>query len=71
MEYMYKPLNEGGLNLLNIKARNEAIELIWLRDYLNLSLSRQTWVTVTDILINATTPPGTLAVAVINSFLQS
>ena len=71
MEYMYKPLNEGGLNLLNIKAQNEAIELIWLRDYLNLSLSRQTWATVTDILINATTPPGTSAVAVINSFLQS
>ena len=32
MDYMYKPLNEGGLNLLDIKARNKAIKLIWLRD---------------------------------------
>lgn len=57
MEYMHKPLNKGGLNLLNIKACNEAIELVWLRDYLNLSPSRQTWAIVTDILINATAPP--------------
>ena len=71
MEYMYKPLNEGGLNLLDIKARNEAIELIWLKEFLNLSPTRQTWATVTDILINATAPPGTSAVAVVNTFLQS
>lgn len=56
MDYMYKPLNEGGLNLLDIKACNEAIKLIWLRDYLNLSPTRQTWATVTDLLINATPP---------------
>ena len=74
MEYMHKPLNKGGLNLLNIKACNEAIELVWLRDYLNLSPSRQTWAIVTDILINATAPPpsaGTSVVAVVNTFLQS
>ena len=46
MEHMQKPLNEGGLNLLDIRARNEAIELVWLRDYLNLSPSRQTWAKV-------------------------
>ena len=71
MEYMYKPLSEGGLNLLDIKARNEAIEIIWLKDYLNLSTSRQAWAIVTDILINATAPPNTSAVAVVNTFLQS
>lgn len=71
MEHMHKPLNEGGLNLLDIRARNEAIELVWLRDYLNLTPSRQTWAKVSDILINATAPPGTSAVAVVNTFLQS
>lgn len=71
MEYMHKPLSEGGLNLLDIRARNEAIELVWLRDYLNLSPSRQTWAKVTDILINATAPLGTSAVAVVNTFLQT
>ena len=71
LEYLYKPLNEGGLNLLDIKARNEAIELIWLRDHLNLTPSRQLWARVTDILINATAPPGTSAIAVTNTFLQT
>jgi exonuclease III len=71
LDYLYKPLNKGGLNLLDIRTRNEAIELVWLRDYLNLTPSRQTWAIVSDILINATTPKGTSAMAVINTFLQS
>lgn len=71
MEYLHAPLKHGGLNLLDIKARNDAIELVWLRDYLNLTPSRQTWAIVTDILINATAPPGSSAVAITNAFLQS
>lgn len=70
LEYLYKPLSEGGLNLLDIKARNEAIDLMWLRDYLNLTPSRQLWARVKDTLINATAPPGTSAIAITNSFLQ-
>jgi hypothetical protein len=31
------PRTEGGLNLLNIQARNEAIELTWLKAYLDFS----------------------------------
>ena len=71
LEYLHSPLDQGGLNLLDIKARNEAIELVWLRDYLDLTPSRQTWAIVTDILINATAPPGTSAIAITNAFLQS
>lgn len=71
LEYLYLPMNEGGLNLLDIKARNEAIELIWLRDFLNLTPSRQLWARVTDILINATAPPGASSIAITNSFLQT
>ena len=71
LEYLNKPLSEGGLNLLDMRARNEAIELIWLRDYLNLTPSRQTWAIVTDILINATAPPGMSAIAIVNTFLQT
>jgi hypothetical protein len=29
--YLYYPIKEGGLNLLDIRARNEAIEIIWLK----------------------------------------
>ena len=71
LEYLYKPLNKGGLNLLDIKSRNEAIEIIWLKDYLNLTPSRQMWARATDILINASAPPGTSATARINTFLQT
>ena len=71
LEHLHRPLSEGGLNLLDIKARNEAIELVWLKDHLNLSPSRQLWARVEDILINATAPPGTSSIATINSFLQT
>lgn len=71
LEHLYKPLNDGGLNLLDIKARNEAIEIIWLGDYLNLTPSRQMRARATDILINASATPGTSAIARINSFLQT
>ena len=37
LEYLYRPLKEGGLNLLDIEARNDAIELVWMRDFLNLT----------------------------------
>ena len=69
-EYLHRPLKEGGLNLLDIRACNDAIELIWLRDFLNLTESRQTWAIISDVLINATAPLGASAVAIINTFLQ-
>ena len=71
LEHLQRPLKEGGLNLLDIEARNEAIELVWMRDFLNLTPSRQTWAIVSDILINATAPLGASAVAIINAFLQT
>ena len=71
LEHLYKPINEGGLNILNISARNEAIEIIWLKGYLNLTPSRPAWAIVTDLLINAAAPPGTSVIARINTFTQS
>ena len=71
LEHLQRPLKEGGLNLLDIKARNEAIELVWMRDFLNLTPARQTWAIVTDILINASAPLGASAVALVNTFLQT
>jgi hypothetical protein len=56
MDSLRCPIHEGGLNLLNIKARNEAIEIIWLKVYLNFSLSCQKWATVMDHIILAAAP---------------
>jgi len=65
------PLNEGGLNLLNVQARNEAIEIIWLKSYLDFSPSRPTWAAITDLIINKVAPLGTSQLARMNTFLQS
>ncbi len=50
-EMLYRPVSEGGLGLLELKARNAAIELTWVRDYLDLSRNRPTWAYIADILL--------------------
>lgn len=37
--HLSQKISEGGIKLLDIKARNEAIELIWLKGYLSLGKS--------------------------------
>ena len=71
LSYLYYPIEEGGLNLLDIRARNEAIEIIWLKAYLNMTPDRPTWAKVTDIILDAAAPPGYNAQARINTFLQT
>ncbi|KAH9054137.1 hypothetical protein EDB87DRAFT_1568642, partial [Lactarius vividus] len=71
MEILQKPLEEGGLSLLDVKARNEAIEIGWLKTYLNFSPTRPTWATVTDLTIAAAAPPGLSPLAIVNCFLQN
>jgi len=71
METLQRPIKEGGLKILNIKARNEAIEIMWLKQYLNFTTNRPTWAAVTDIIITAAAPPGTSSVALTNCSLQS
>ncbi|KIY52033.1 hypothetical protein FISHEDRAFT_36011 [Fistulina hepatica ATCC 64428] len=60
----------GGKGVLNIVARNEAIELMWVKTYLNLSGSRATWAHVADELINRRTNKTIEHLAKINIFLQ-
>ena len=67
---LQKPIEDGGLSLLNINARNEAIDIMWLKAYLNFTPSRPTWAAVTDIIISAIAPPATIKELRINPFLQ-
>jgi len=71
MHTLQRPIDEGGLNFLDIKARNEAIEIIWLKAYLNFSPSHQQWATVTDHIIFATAPEYPVKEARDNPFLQT
>ena len=71
IDTLRKPILEGGLNILDIRARNEAIEIIWLKTYLNFSPSRQKWATITDHIILAVAPPHSVEEARDNLFLQT
>ena len=59
MARLHAPSDEGGINLLNIKSRNKAIDIIRLKTYLNLS-NRPKWAFLVDAIINTlhpNTPP--------------
>lgn len=71
MNHLSNVKDIGGLKLLNLKTRNEAIEINWLRDYLNLSHTRPTWAFITDVLINETTPSTLDENMRANAFLQN
>ncbi|KAH9853568.1 hypothetical protein C2E23DRAFT_689111, partial [Lenzites betulinus] len=65
---------EGGLGLLCLSARNEAIELMWLKEYLDLSSARPRWAFVADALVaRAILAPQRVVDkrARVNVFLQS
>jgi exonuclease III len=71
---MRGPLLEGGKKILDIKARNEAIQLTWLQTYLSPRESRPKWAYVADEIIKSNTPKAKAnmdAKAAINCFLQS
>lgn len=68
--YLEAPKERGGINLLNLKTRNKAIETVWLKEYLNLTNSCPTWAFITDILINETTPKHLNEDTRQNAFLQ-
>ena len=68
---LQRPINEGGLNILDIESRNEAIKIIWLKSYLNFSPTRHPWVAVTDHIILATAPPKLVEDTINNPFLQT
>jgi hypothetical protein len=71
LENLHRPIEEGGLNLINIQARNDAIEIIWVQTYLDFSPSRPKWAKITDLIIDASMPPGANAQTRINCFLQT
>ena len=62
------PLENGGINLLNVSTRNEAIKIMWLKSYLDFSPTRPTWAIFTDLLINATAPPNISPLGRLNTY---
>ena len=71
MDQLYHPIEKGGLNLLDLKTRNEVVEITWLKEYLNLLPKRPVWAVLTDISMEAITPHGLRAQTRVNPFLQN
>ncbi|KAI0687596.1 hypothetical protein C8Q76DRAFT_772165 [Earliella scabrosa] len=74
MSMLHKRVEEGGINLLDVQARNEAIDLIWLKGYLNLSPARPKWAAIADLLLAravAAESKDTDPEARVNAFLQT
>jgi exonuclease III len=70
---MSAPLAEGGKKILDLKARNEAIQLTWLQVYLTLDERRPKWAFVADELIRRNIPKAKASIdpkAAIQCFLQ-
>ncbi|KAJ6524574.1 hypothetical protein B0H19DRAFT_972001, partial [Mycena capillaripes] len=50
-ETIYAPADQGGRNLLDILARNEAITITWLKSYLSFGNERPLWAFVADEIL--------------------
>ena len=71
LKRLHKPQSEGGINLLDLEAQNLAIEVTWLKKYLDTTKARPTWAFVTDALINCIKPSGIWSLSDVNIFLTS
>ncbi|TFY54647.1 hypothetical protein EVJ58_g8730 [Rhodofomes roseus] len=74
MDTLYRPISEGGLGLLDLKARNEAINMMWLKRYLTLTPNRPKWAYAMDAILAKHVVKRFGAIdtkAQVNTFLQS
>ncbi len=51
MEHVCLPVPQGGLGIIDLEARNEAIDIVWLRTYLDYGEDRPTWAFLADDLL--------------------
>ncbi|KAI0719405.1 hypothetical protein C8T65DRAFT_525862, partial [Cerioporus squamosus] len=73
-ETLYLPLAKGGLNLLDVSARNEAIDLTYLKQYVSSGAARPRWTIVADAIFARKTAASAKAVedsAKVNTLIQS
>lgn len=77
LETLYLPKEEGRLGLLDIISRNKAIDIMWLKKYLQFRKERPMWAYIADILITETAPKNQGRLddetegILINTFIQS
>ncbi len=68
------PLERGGVNLIDLDAQNEAIDITWLQDYLTLDDTRVSWTYFADVILARAVAAASRNVepaARVNVFLQT
>ena len=73
-QVMSSKITDGGKKILDVQARNEAIELMKLKSYLSLDEHRPRWAKVADILISQNIPTSQNVQddeSKVNTFLQT
>ena len=71
---LQSPIAEGGRKVLDLGARNKAIQLTWLKSYLNIGKQRPTWAYIADEIIRKnilTNQKNVESSSRVNPFLQS
>ena len=71
---LFKPLGAGGWALVDIKSRNKAIDIMWLKSYLKFGPDCPTWAYLADALMAINPPKSDEKVDTrikVNPFLQS
>lgn len=53
---MFRPIDKGGQALVDIKTRNKAISVIWLKSYLKFGQDQPLWAYVADALMATNAP---------------
>ncbi len=51
MQHVYLPVEQGGLGMIDLETRNEAIDIMWLKTYLDFSDERPLWAYLADDLL--------------------
>src|SRR4029450_12519451 len=74
LKILTQPIDKGGKKLLDLPARNKAIQLTWLKSYLSLGNNRPAWALLADEILrtNIINAHSNLdQTARINTFLQN
>ena len=71
LKMLFCPIEKGKLNLLDISVKNEAIEIMGIKAYLDLLPKCPIWEKLTNIIIDTAALKHTDLKARINAFLQT
>ena len=58
IEDLAKEIEEGGRKVMDVKTRNDAICLMWVKDYLRMGENRPKWAYMIDEIFRSTRPKG-------------